>query len=64
MVQIYGHFTKDNQDYDYRVALNINDFDEICEPNMSIKESDELISDAIYEKYGVIPDRIQVTDEV
>lgn len=35
----------------YLVDLPIKSFDEICTDNMSLKESDELIEECIYEQF-------------
>lgn len=40
---------------DFIVELDIDSFNDICEENMSIEESDKLIEDAIIKKYGVTP---------
>jgi hypothetical protein len=44
--------------------LNIENFEKLCEPNMSIEESDEFIINSIFEKYGFKIDKIISVDEV
>jgi len=49
MITINGKF---NGDVDYIVSIPVDSFEDICEDNMSIKESDKIIAQAISEKYG------------
>ena len=49
MITINGKF---NGDVDYIVSIPVDSFEDICEDNMSIKESDKIIAQAISEKYS------------
>lgn len=46
------------------VELPVDSYLDICTDNMSLEKSDEIITNAIYEKYGFSPDDIIVVKEV
>lgn len=55
MITINGKF---NGDVDFIVNIPVDSFEDICEDNMSIKESDKIIAQAIFKKYGDEPENI------
>jgi hypothetical protein len=55
MITINGKF---NGDVDFIVNISVDSFEDIYEDNMSIKESDKIIAQAISEKYRDEPESI------
>jgi len=69
MITISGTYSTDNDYVDensinYIVEIPVNSFEDICEENMSIKDSDKMIAQAIFEKYNQMPKHIWVGEEV
>lgn len=61
MIKIKGVYTEKNN---FTVEIPVNSFEDICFYKMSRDNSDEIIKNAIIEKYGIVPDEIIVEKEI